>query len=471
MRLARMSSIFVSAALGMALTACGTPAEKSGDGPTGAIELAVSGQGLTNSSIVTVAIGCNQSNGYVPYSGEYTIPVGNDLASARARFENLPVGTCDFDVAVYETPDTTQPPTFTGSRTGVTITSGLQPNLIIVLHGQGSADPFGNGAPYITSLIVSTLAIEPGGEVYLEVSAEDPDGDPITYQWTKDGGDWVDSDGTDDFVFFTASGLNLYHLGVIVSDDKGASASIADLAIDVQPVHGTGTIETEFDLQFNHGPAVTSITVTQTDAASPSFDPIRVHALTAVANDPEGSGVTYAWSADASCGMFLVDNAGTPAWSGTAQGSSVLFNAIAANGCNVSVTVTDSSGAFGTGTINLRKIEEAIDIEPSFKGAFQSAISVAGGKSVNLAVDVVIPFSTELPLVNWATNGVGTVTGTTLTWIDPGDPTAGSRMTAVWTAPACFSTFADITVSAEDSEMTVWNSHTFTIDGADASCP
>ena len=483
MRPVRAASTLGFTLLGLALASCGVEQADAPSHPSGGIDLAVAAQNLTTSSVVTVAVSCNQQNGLVPYGAHFTIPVGNDLATARARIEDLPTGTCDFDVAVYETSDVSQAPTFTGRSENVRIDPGVNPTLVIVLHGQIDANPFGNSAPYITQLLVSTTVVAPGGEVYLEVLAEDPDGDPLTFTWTHDGGSWTGGTNGDAAYVFWASpvqnALNLYNLGVTVADAAGATASLEKIQINVDDRYATGSTDFRFDLQFDQGPRVAGITVAQVDAEDPNWDPVRVHELTASAADfSTGSTIEYTWSAAASCGSFLVPAAGGAgtAWAASASGATVRFHAVDAQGCNVTVTAREmpaggGTGAAGQGTIQLRKIDAQQVIEPRFLGAFQSATAVHGGQVVHLAIDVQIPGTTELPHVSWYTNGVPGVSASAPTWIDPAMPELGAHVTATWTAPACFSGPAELTLDAEDADGIVWNSYTFYVDGLDTNCP
>lgn len=395
-------------------------------------------------------------------------PVG-DLATLTARVDNLPVGTCDFSARAWKGSDTSLAPTLEGSATGVTVLEGITQNLLIVLRGNADPQlPFTNSAPFIRAIIISEAAVAPGTDVFLEVLAEDDDGDVLSYAWTTSHGTFDEDDV--EFVVCTApqtsSQLNA-ELSVTVSDPHGASSWLS-VEISVDPVYSKGSVEVTFTVELNEGPIVTALTSHNELGFDPNYDEIDVFVLEASATDAEGHSLTYTWGTNGGCGSFLVpDGNGDPSFVDATEGQAVTFVTDDPNGCEVELVVIDELGAMGTGTLIIRQHAPIFDFEPLIFDTTQSATQLQIGNTVTFSARVLVPGFAGLPNVAWNTADAGSAT---MAYIDPASPELGVTLTATWTAASCFdskSVILDV-----DGVFESFNTHTFHVAPAPgAECP
>ena len=131
-----------------------------------------------------------------------------------------------------------------------------------------------NDNPVINSLTAQPDTVQITENSTIRVDADDPDGDPLSYSWSKSGGT-LNRSGSQ--VTWTAPiEVGTYVVSVSVSDDKGGSAG--------------GSISL-FVYSNNTPPVVTGV------SAEP--EEIKVGestTLTARASDPEGDPLSYTWS-------------------------------------------------------------------------------------------------------------------------------------------------------------------------------
>jgi hypothetical protein len=88
--------------------------------------------------------------------------------------------------------------------------------LLLVACGDSSTPPL-QRPPVLREIILNPETTVPGGQIRVSALASDPDGDPLTYAWTADGGSY--SDPTDDTTFWTAPDTaGAYSLVVTITD-------------------------------------------------------------------------------------------------------------------------------------------------------------------------------------------------------------------------------------------------------------
>lgn len=91
----------------------------------------------------------------------------------------------------------------------------------------------GNNSPVIENVYIDPLIITVGSTATIKVTAVDPDGDALSYDWSSALGDII---GSGSEVRYTAAfccvGLNT--ITVTVSDTKGAKVS-NDIRIEIHP--------------------------------------------------------------------------------------------------------------------------------------------------------------------------------------------------------------------------------------------
>ncbi|MCC6751325.1 MAG: hypothetical protein IT371_26970 [Deltaproteobacteria bacterium] len=182
-----------------------------------------------------------------------------------------------------------------------------------------------NTWPAITSLAPSPALVAPGASTSLVLSANDSDGDPMTYAWSDGGGACAGtfSDASAASPSWTAPATvppsGSCTLSVAITDGRGGSTSGAV----------TLTVGTRAG---NVAPAIGP-----TFQATERLAPGESATFRVAATDPEGGPLTFAWSASAG-------SLGTPTT--TAGESEVRFTApAAACGQRLRALVTDDAGA------------------------------------------------------------------------------------------------------------------------------
>lgn len=193
----------------------------------------------------------------------------------------------------------------------------------------GPDTPDGNMAPVIDSSGVqaSDSAPETGDSITLNVSATDPEGDPLTYSWDDGNAGAGDFVGTGSSVTWSAAAPGTYVISVTVSDSNGNS----DTASTTVVVGSAGP----------NPPTINSLTI----------DPEHVHegdtvTLTVDATDPQGETLTYAWEDD---------NPAAGEFSGS--GASVTWSSDAVGDFEITCTVTNESALSASESLQVEVVE------------------------------------------------------------------------------------------------------------------
>ncbi len=97
-----------------------------------------------------------------------------------------------------------------------------------------------NQAPGITALTAAPSSVAPGGHVAVTASAEDPDGDPVTYQWVADGGQITGVGSTVTWIAPDVSAGEKTNYTITVTADDGRGGTAAK-TIDIGIAIGFGT--------------------------------------------------------------------------------------------------------------------------------------------------------------------------------------------------------------------------------------
>jgi tRNA A-37 threonylcarbamoyl transferase component Bud32 len=205
---------------------------------------------------------------------------------------------------------------------GVVIVAALAVGGFLVLGKGGSGD--GNnssGQPVITSLTAVTNTATPGGKVQIECVATDPQNQAITFQWTSDGGSFVNPSGN--VVEWVAPAqTGTYNITATVANPKNVTAK-QSLSISVSGARG---------------PKIDSVVV-RPDAVAPG----KTAEVTCTASLPDGGTLdssSYSWSAD---GGQIVG-----------FGSKVTYAAPAQPGTyHIKVSVSDGKGGQADGAANV----------------------------------------------------------------------------------------------------------------------
>ena len=139
-----------------------------------------------------------------------------------------------------------------------------------------TAPPTGNQPPVITSITITPEAttVAHGAISKITCSANDPDGDTLSYTWSATGGT---ISVAKQICTWTAPNFDgEFEISVVVDDGKG----------------GTATRNLTITAVANQRPAITSVT-----AEPVKIIPGETSTVTCVATDPDDDTLSYAWSA------------------------------------------------------------------------------------------------------------------------------------------------------------------------------
>jgi len=281
---------------------------------------------------------------------------------------------------------------FFGEATNVTIKPGSTTSLSMVLFEMSPAPAFANQAPVIDALTTSAAAVAPGGTANLGAQAHDPDAaDVLAYAWSTSCGSLTGED-TATPVWTAPDSGGLCQVGVVVSDDRGASVSSSLTLVVDATLRGGAAVSLSSDLS----PVIKSISLFPTPLVVGESVTLNLDA-----EDPDGQKLTYQWTS--TCAGAFVD--------GTQQNASFKLSKLPDSGqCQFQVDVADPVGAHTIGVLNQKTGKAPVDQAPVVEEATQSDDELAAGKSANLTVKASDPDGQDLTF-SW-TADVGTVTKT-----------------------------------------------------------
>jgi len=233
-------------------------------------------------------------------------------------------------------PGASAPVTVGVSRSGLVV--GTYTTSVIVVDNGGGGSRIvdllvtvPNQPPVINTLTVSPEDVGPGGTATVTCSASDPDGDPLTYEWTASDGTIT---GWGASVTWTApSPAGTYTITCVVRDGRGGTA--------------TQSVPVSVSVVPNHPPVINSLTVSPQNVG-----PGDTATVTCSASDPDGDPLTYEWTAS----------------DGTITGSdaSVTWTAPPATGTYVvTCTVDDGRGGTATQSVPVGVMIQAPDLRVS----------------------------------------------------------------------------------------------------------
>lgn len=235
----------------MLLAACGSrkqtasPAALSSEGPG---RVAVVVRGLAAVSEVTAVrivllpgdrtadlVG-DPGNGV--FAGELTAPPGNYSLLATAYAGTALVGS--------------------GRADGVVVVEDQTTAVHLTITDVTAGPPQPDHAPVITALVVSSVTVTQGDAVTLSASAVDPDGDPITWQWTDGCPSGVFADPMTRQTTWTNSAVGVCTL-TITASAGGLSDAIGVSILSLAPAAATGAIDVNG--RFIPRPVITTMVV------------------------------------------------------------------------------------------------------------------------------------------------------------------------------------------------------------------
>lgn len=310
---------------------------------------------------------------------------------------------------------------YSGVANNVTVIPGQPVSVVITAQAVTPPSPFANAAPVIDALTISSRAVAQGEVVTAKATAHDPDAaDQLTYEWSATCG--TVATPTAATVQWTAPASDgACVLSVVVRDSRGAS-SRASVTVAVAAASGRGTAQVSAAL--NDTPVVSQV------LASPGYlVPGSAASLSALAADPQGDPLTYAWSSPC---------AGT--FSGASASTTFTPDTSVTGPCAINVTVADNHGASSNGSITVPVGAPSFNVAPSIDAFVQSSDVADLGDAVTLVVNASDPEGGVLTFA-WSASGGALGTQT--------DSSSSSQI--VWTAPGAWASAWTISVQVTDS--------------------
>lgn len=354
-------------------------------------------------------------------------PIGIDLTLQGSTWQgtliDIPAGLDRvFEATAFDAGGTLL---YQGQAGPMAVTSGSTVSVVIMLQEVSHPPPFDNVAPTIDSVVVSANQVSPGGTLTLTVTAHDDNaGDTLTYAWTGTAGTFSAPSATStSWVAPATEGAQ--QLKIEVKDSKGTSATVT---IDVLVQHAGATGNATVSVGFNTWPKVTAM------MATPSvLTPNVASQIAAVAFDPDGDALSFAWGSDCP-GFFSDGSLPTPTFT-------VLAPPPMGNRCTLFVSVSDGHGGQHTGTLALLVgPAQHANVAPQVDSTSKSSDQAGAGEVVTVGLTAHDPESTPLTFT-WSVNQ-GVILATRGT---------SSSSEIDWKAPACLQGPAVLTANIVDA--------------------
>jgi predicted secreted protein len=279
-----------------------------------------------------------------------------------------------------------------------------------------------NNGPVISSVTASPQSVARGGAITLNVSAGDPNGDPLSYQWSAPQ-NWTLDDATIAQPTLTAP------------ESPGETATIDVTVTDSEGVQASGSVVVS--TRPNTAPIISSLLPANSNLSRGGST-----AVAASASDPDGDMLSYSWSV------------GNSDWSYTGSGDEITLNApdTASSSTMVTVTVTDTVGASTSSTVIVNTVPNG---SPTVSSIYPKNNPIARGGSTDIVVNASDPngdtlsysWSTDDPS-NWMISG----SGDTVTLSAPDTPNASTLVTVTVSDDLGASTSATTQVSTVDNK-------------------
>lgn len=259
-----------------------------------------------------------------------------------------------------------------------------------------------NNGPVISSVTAAPQTVARGGDIALNVSATDPNGDDLSYQWSAPMGWSLDDD-------------TLQQPTLTAPDEPGKTASIEVVVTDAEGLEATGSVVV--GTLPNQKPVISSVS-----ADSSSLSRGGKTDVTVSADDPNGDTLSYGWS---------VDNGD---WSYTENGDTMTLTAPDKpdSAAKVTVTVSDDVGGEATGSTVVRTVPNE---RPAINSLYAKDNPVARGGSTDVVVQADDPNGDSLNYSWSIDNGDWSMAenGATLELTAPDKPSSSVRVTVTVT--------------------------------------
>ncbi len=183
---------------------------------------------------------------------------------------------------------------------------------VVVNDGELSSDPAsvmvtvetepGNHAPEIERMVAKPVEVGPGGSSNITVSATDPDGDELFYEYTATGGKII---GSGSQVVWTApNAVGTYQVTVSVNDGELSAESRVTIEVVGEPENKPPDIES-FTASANRVPVSGSV-ILQVKAVDPEMGPLE-YSYVVFTGKIKGSGSMVTWTAPDKPGNYVIE--------------------------------------------------------------------------------------------------------------------------------------------------------------------
>ena len=352
-----------------------------------------------------------------------------------AIVEHIPIGTNrSFSAHAF---DASRNKIFSGSASGVTILPGATAHVVIYLQEEISSPTYVNHAPIIDSVAASSLSVAPGKQVFLGVTAHDPDpADTLVTTWKAACG-ILDGATTMNPVWTAPSSEQSCRIEVTVTDPHAAHTS-AGLVVAVRvDDSGGGNVVAVFD----DPPVVINMSAEPYNLLPGNSTTLSVEAI-----DPDLDPLGFAWSVvEAECGGTFGDpTADTTTFA--------LVSDSPATACTFVVTVTGGLVSDHRGDTNFGEftIQVGPPPPPTYTGGpviiglAQSSDTANAGETVSLIVTAQHTGIPPLPLSFTWTASLGSLGLQT-------NSSDNLSSEVLWTAPTPAEVGAMVDVLVSDS--------------------
>lgn len=279
-----------------------------------------------------------------------------------------------------------------------------------------------NNGPVISSVTASPQSVARGGELTLNVSAGDPNGDPLTYQWSAPQ-NW------------TLDDPSIAQPTLTAPEQPGETATIDVTVTDSQGVDASGSIVVS--TLPNSAPVISSLLPENSNLSRGGTTDVSISAA-----DPDGDMLTYSWTV------------GNAAWSYTGSGDTISLTApdTASSSTMVTATVTDSVGASTSSTVIVQTVPNQ---RPIVSSIYPKNNPIPRGGSTDVVVNASDPngdslsysWSTNDP-ANWSISG----SGDTVSLSGPDSASASTLVTVTVSDDLGASTSSTTQVSTVDNQ-------------------
>jgi Big-like domain-containing protein len=313
---------------------------------------------------------------------------------------------------------------FQGSAASLTVSAGSTVSAFLLLQQVNTPPPFYNEAPQISSIVLSSNTVTPGGTLYLSASAYDPNGDALSFSWTAAAGSF--STPTSEWTSWTAPSTEGTHrLRLEVTDARGTSTSVS---FDVYVLSDGVSGSVDVTVGFNTWPEIRAMQGTPAVLGLGT-----VTRLSATVVDADGDTLTHAWFTDCN-GTFDDAGAASPSFTLTVMPPS--------GRCFFQLTVWDPNGGVHSGTLALQAgSTPRVNVMPRIDSTWQSLSSARGGELVTLSLNAHDPDGAFVSF-SWSSSA-GEVQTTTWT---------STSSQATWLAPSCLDSPAYIYAAVTDAD-------------------